>query len=80
MGSEKFSGCFCDAIHFLFDKLLLLFSFQADFALMTVIEIISSYRFFKQLHGRIELASFGDYDFVFAIYFPQFQSNFALPG
>jgi hypothetical protein len=28
MGSEKFIGCsVCDAIHFSFDKLLLLFSF-----------------------------------------------------
>ena len=42
--------------------------------------LVSTYCFFKQLHGRIELASLGDYDFIFAIYFPQFQSNLALPG
>ena len=41
--------------------------------------LVSTYCFFKQLHGRIELASLGDYDFIFAIYFPQFQSNLALP-
>jgi hypothetical protein len=42
--------------------------------------LVPTYCFFKQLRGRIELASLGDYDFIFAIYFPQFQSNLALPG